>query len=325
MQQVLAEMKMLKKVFYTSFLLLTLLLGSCLPLPVQASQPTPNPSTLEAGVVATLIAQITKTAAAKPIQTNTPYVITATHAPTKRPTAKATSTPTSIPAIIPCDKGAFVADVTVPDGTSYPPGATFVKTWRLQNVGTCTWTTAYQVVFASGNSLGAPTSFDMPTFVDPGSTVDISVQMQAPAAAGSFEGFWELLDPNGNTFGVGVSGTVAFDALITVGSSSPASFAVQHVLMSVDTKSITTSCPTGHDFNLTANIFTDGPGTVTYAWEFSDGSISDEHSLHFPGAGTQTVSTTFKATATGDYWGRVRIDNPNHQGFNKISFSLTCK
>jgi len=323
MQQVREEMKMIKKIFYTSFLLLTILLSGCLPLSVQASQPTPNPSTLEAGVVAKLIAQISQTAAAGP--SSTPIVITATPAPTKQPTATQTSTPTIIPALIPCDKGSFVADVTVPDGISYPAGATFVKTWRLQNVGTCTWTPAYQVVFAGGNSLGAPTSFNIPTFVDPGSTVDISVQMQAPAAAGSFEGFWELLDPNGNTFGVGVSGNVAFDVLITVGSTATVSFAVQHVLMSVDTTAITTGCPTGHDFNLTANIFTDGPGTVTYTWEFSDGSISDEQSLDFPGAGTQTVSTTFKVTAAGDYWGRVRIDNPNHQSFDKISFSLTCK
>jgi hypothetical protein len=292
---------------------------------VQASQPTPNPSTLEAGVVSTLIAQITQTAAAGPTKTPIIIVITATPAPTQKPTATQTSTPTIIPAVIPCDKGAFVADVTVPDGTSYPPGATFVKTWRLQNVGTCTWTPDYQVVFAGGNSLGAPTSFNMPNFVNPGSTVDISVQMQAPATAGSFEGFWELLDPNGNTFGVGVSGNVAFDALITVGSTETVSFAVQHILMSVDTTSITTSCPAGHKFNLTANIFTNGPGNVTYVWEFSDGSISDEKSLDFPGSGTQTVSTTFKATATGDYWGRVRIDNPNHQSFSKIDFSLTCK
>ncbi len=314
---------MIKKIFYTSFLLLTLLLSGCLPQSVQASQPTPNASTLEAGVVSTLIAQLTQTAAAAP--SSTPVVITATPAPTRQPTPTQTSTPTVVPAIIPCDKGAFVADVTVPDGTSYPAGATFVKTWRLQNVGTCTWTPDYQVVFAGGNSLGAPTSFNIPSFVDPGSTVDISVQMQAPATAGTFEGFWELLDPNGNTFGVGVSGSVAFDALITVGSTSTVPFAVQHVLMSVDTTSITTSCPPGHDFTLTANIFTDGPGTVTYVWEFSDGSISDQQSLNYPGAGTQTVSTTVKANASGDYWGRVRIDNPNHQSFGKISFSLTCK
>ena len=44
------------------------------------------------------------------------------------------------------DRAQFVTDVTVPDGTKYDPGATFTKTWRLRNVGTCTWTTAYTMV-----------------------------------------------------------------------------------------------------------------------------------------------------------------------------------
>src|SRR5690349_5782138 len=56
-------------------------------------------------------------------------------------------TPTVGPAI--CDKVQFVADVTVPDGTNFPPKATFTKTWRLKNIGSCTWTTSYQIVFFS--------------------------------------------------------------------------------------------------------------------------------------------------------------------------------
>ena len=32
-----------------------------------------------------------------------------------------------------CDKAAFVADVTVPDGTLFTAGTTFIKTWRLKN------------------------------------------------------------------------------------------------------------------------------------------------------------------------------------------------
>ena len=42
------------------------------------------------------------------------------------------------------DRAQFVADVTVPDGTRYDPGATFTKTWRLRNIGTCTWTTSWK-------------------------------------------------------------------------------------------------------------------------------------------------------------------------------------
>jgi hypothetical protein len=53
-----------------------------------------------------------------------------------------TSTPPPTLTPVPCDRAAFVADVTVPDGTNFAPGTTFVKTWRLKNNGSCTWTTA---------------------------------------------------------------------------------------------------------------------------------------------------------------------------------------
>ena len=36
------------------------------------------------------------------------------------------------------DLAEFVADVTVPDGTDFTPGETFVKTWQLRNAGTST-------------------------------------------------------------------------------------------------------------------------------------------------------------------------------------------
>src|SRR5271157_1067465 len=54
-----------------------------------------------------------------------------------------------------CNWAQFVADVTVPDGTTLAPGATFTKTWRLENIGNCTWTTSYALVFSSGSAMGA--------------------------------------------------------------------------------------------------------------------------------------------------------------------------
>jgi hypothetical protein len=34
---------------------------------------------------------------------------------------------------------AYVADVTIPDGTVMTPGNAFSKTWRVRNSGTCKW------------------------------------------------------------------------------------------------------------------------------------------------------------------------------------------
>ena len=47
-----------------------------------------------------------------------------------------------------CDQAQFVSDLTAPDGAAFAPGAAFTKTWRLANIGTCTWTSAYNLVWA---------------------------------------------------------------------------------------------------------------------------------------------------------------------------------
>ena len=82
-----------------------------------------------------------------------------------------------------CDRAQFIADVTVPDGTNVLPGLTFAKTWRLKNIGTCTWTTSYTLVFASGDALGG-SSVNLPSTVVPGQTVDVSVSLTAPEHSG---------------------------------------------------------------------------------------------------------------------------------------------
>ena len=55
-----------------------------------------------------------------------------------------------------CDWAQFITDATVPDGTSFAPGTAFRKTWRLRNIGTCTWTTGYSLVYDSGEKFSAP-------------------------------------------------------------------------------------------------------------------------------------------------------------------------
>jgi hypothetical protein len=116
-------------------------------------------------------------------------------------TPSRTVTPT-VPASA-CDKAQFVRDVTVPDGTVFAPGAAFTKTWRLKNVGTCTWTTSYQLVFFSGDQMGAPSSALFPQNVAVGQTVDISINMTAPSTAGSYRGYWMFKNASGALFGIG--------------------------------------------------------------------------------------------------------------------------
>jgi hypothetical protein len=92
-----------------------------------------------------------------------------------------------------CYWAQFIADVTVPDGTTYSPGATFKKTWRLKNIGTCAWSsTDVSLIFDSGEKMGAPASVALPTTVNPGQTVDITVDMTAPSTAGHYFGYYKF-------------------------------------------------------------------------------------------------------------------------------------
>ena len=131
----------------------------------------------------------------------------------------ASSTPT--PAGTMCDQAAFIADVTVPPGTQVTPGTQFTKSWRLQNIGTCDWTTAYQLVFFSGEQMSAPAAMSLSATVDAGASAILSVNMTAPTTPGSYRGNWMLKNANGQLFGIGPQANEPwFVDINVVGSSS---------------------------------------------------------------------------------------------------------
>ncbi len=127
--------------------------------------------------------------------------------PTSSPIAFQTYT--VVPPVQPstkCDAAAFVTDVTYPDGSSVGVGVSFTKIWRIKNVGTCTWTTAYALVYVTGEKFGAQNSVALPGNVGPGQSVDLPIQLTAPAQSGRFKGYWRLRNASGILFGVGNSG-----------------------------------------------------------------------------------------------------------------------
>jgi hypothetical protein len=108
------------------------------------------------------------------------------------------------------DRAEFITDVTVPDGADFTPGQAFIKTWRLRNSGTCTWTSFYDLIFDHGDAMSGPSSHALPALVHPGATVDLSVNLVAPGAEGGYKGYWLLRNSEGVLFGIGVSANVAF-------------------------------------------------------------------------------------------------------------------
>jgi hypothetical protein len=81
--------------------------------------------------------------------------------------------------------------------------APFTKTWHIRNVGTCTWTTGYKLVFVRGTKMGAPDSVMLPVEVLPGHSINLSVNFIAPNEIGTYESYWMLQAPDGLLFGVG--------------------------------------------------------------------------------------------------------------------------
>lgn len=96
--------------------------------------------------------------------------------------------------------GIFVADVTVPDDTKMTPGQSFVKTWRVKNIGKRPWGEGFRLVFVKGTAMTTQRSQPLPACA-PGQEVEISIQLTAPARRGTYFGDWKMRDERGNLFG----------------------------------------------------------------------------------------------------------------------------
>lgn len=229
-------------------ILISLLTAACGLFP--SSQPASEPQavftqaaqTIEAQLtqqaVGTLIAQLTQiatgatptpvvpdtggqpTATPFSLPTDTPAVVlpTQTPAPTATPLPTATQVPSPTP--VPCDLAAFVKDVSVPDGSVYDPSADFTKTWRLENVGSCTWNSDYALVFVRGDDMDGKTVVPLRSNVRPGERIDVSVDLRAPNDKGAYRGYWMLRNPNGRLFGIGKDGATPFWVDIAVRTMS---------------------------------------------------------------------------------------------------------
>lgn len=168
-----------------------LLVGCNLP------QATPeNPDAVFTAAAETVQAQLTLDSLVAP-QVTTPVPVQPV-ATTQLPSPTATLPPTVSASATPlCDLAQFVTDVTVPDGTQFLPDQTFTKTWRLRNLGTCTWSSSYQIIFDSGEAMGGPATQPMAGSVGPGNQVDVSVALKAPTAPGTYRGYWRLRNTAG--------------------------------------------------------------------------------------------------------------------------------
>lgn len=167
---------------------------------------------LQTAAQETVSARLTEAASSNALTPSlTPEAETPTETATLIPSAT-TAPPTNVPPTsLPCNWVAFIADVTYPDNAQVTTGISFVKIWRLKNIGTCTWTSGYRLIFSHGDRMDAPNEVQITSgSVAPGALVDVSVNLVAPATAGTYQGNFLLRSSDNVVFGLGGSANTSF-------------------------------------------------------------------------------------------------------------------
>jgi hypothetical protein len=234
-----------------------------------------------------------------------------------------------------------VADVTIPDHTIMTPGQTFVKTWRIQNIGTSTWTTGYDLVFIDGTQMGTVAEVALTASVPPGQQVEISVNMTAPTTTGSYTGYWKMRNAAGAFFNFAVTvvidvstsgATATAGPTATTGPGTPTATQsgnpFSNLTMSVDPPVYIGACP--KTFTFTASFTLSQPATVTYQLEAY--SETPGFSFTLPpvdtqsfSAGLYSLSFPLSFTSSGTGWVRLHISAPVDVTSNQANFTLTCQ
>jgi uncharacterized protein YkwD len=155
----------------------------------------------------------------KPQVSAQPDFVTSTLAPTKAGFMPATLTPS--PTVTPVtpvvstftitprsdckDAAVLLRDVTIPDNMHVKAGEKFIKTWEFQNTGTCPWIN-YTLKFSTGDEINAPLSTPMPA-TSPMEKVQVSMELTAPAADGTYAGYFILYNSDGEVVPIGAEKT----------------------------------------------------------------------------------------------------------------------
>jgi hypothetical protein len=124
--------------------------------------------------------------------------VTATLIPTKvqlipatltaTPESLATSAPVATVRVNCTNAAILLRDVTLQDDTRVNAGKTVIKTWELQNIGTCPWVDT-TLKFSAGDQMNAPLSAPI-TNTPPNGKVLVSVELTAPTADVKYTGYF---------------------------------------------------------------------------------------------------------------------------------------
>lgn len=314
-------------VFVSVVASLALFLSAC-----GAAQPTPDAAAISTAAAQTVEARFTAQAAAA---TDTPLPPTETATPQVTATQPAiVSVANDTPAPVttngkPCYTMTFVADITIPDGMIVAPGAKFTKTWRVRNDGNCPWDQNYSVVLDKGDALGTVTKFPLTKTVNPGDSLDISIDLTAPTTDGNYAGFWHVATPYGGFMGVAPSNQ-SLAVKIMVASKPDLAFGTVSVVYDWTRRPQSGCGADGAYYDFTATITANNAGEINYRWDRNpfDGTFVGG-TLKFPAAGSKTVTWTWHMTPEHiqgiDRWVAITtIVGSKETTYSRVLFNYTC-
>ena len=289
--------------------------------------------TIATAVAMTVSAQETQKAQAT--STTVPTEAASTSAPEATSTGQAQTIPTFAPPTAPgtagssgdyCQVVANLVGETIPDGTIMQPGQAFQKTWRLKNNGTCTWNTAYKIVYWSGDLMGGASEYPLPRVVAPGEEVEIPLSLVAPESNGNYSGYWKLQSEWGTPFGVGQYDQ-PFYVQINVNDASNPNYAVTNVSYTV-VRDPTAGCTTNVWYTVYATITTNGPLEVRYRWIQKDGNNTNPKKLVFKEAGSITLERQWSfhlGASPGTKWMQIILTEPDYVEYPQATFVYDCQ
>lgn len=167
--------------------------------------PTPLP-TFDPNAPLTAIAE-TAGMAATQTAVNLPPTETLTPTATQTPTVTPTFTPTFFfivvtntvpPTQIPVGStgkefDCQVLSVDPADNSQIAVNAIFTVRWTVVNIGKASWDTAsFDYHYAAGKRIYRQSIYDFPATTSPGSTVELTAEMQAPSEPGSYTTTWNI-------------------------------------------------------------------------------------------------------------------------------------
>lgn len=308
--------------------IITLLLSAC------GAEVTPDPA-ISTAIAQTVAAQNASSSTETPLPSATPIL-------TQGPLQFIPTLTPLVPAVSPtlpkstagtkteCGKASLISE-TVPDGTIYPPGASFTKTWEIKNESNCTWDTSYKIVFWDGDLMGGGYVYNLPQSAPPGTTFPVSLVLKAPAVDGPYTSEWMLQTPDGNEFGVGEY-SASFYADVVVSSDEKPDYEITSVDYSV-VRSPASGCPANTRYTMYATLTSNGPIEITYQWLQGSGTDETEllgpaRKIKFTEASSQTVSheaVLHLGASTGNQrWKAMVITAPYYQEFERMHYLYDC-